>query len=119
MMELHWRIMMEAVEKLPKWAQNKIKVLEMRLSEMTKRATAWESQKPTMVSVRGELPNMQKQLKCPKPRSWKLSGHLVGCFGPKDPTHTGKPLRHYEGVATVASQKKRIAVLNIRKKANR
>lgn len=46
--------------------------------------------------------------KCPDPRSWNFGGHLVGCFGPKDPTHTGKPLRHHEGVATVASQRRRI-----------
>ncbi len=53
-----------------------------------------------------------KQPKCPNPRSWEFGGHLVRCFGPEDPTHTGKSLRHYEGVATVASQRRRIRESN-------
>lgn len=52
------------------------------------------------------------KLKCQNPKGHTFQDHLVGCFGPKDPTHTGKPLRHHEGVATVASQRTRIYYMN-------
>ncbi len=43
---------MSDIAKLPKWAQEKIEVLEMRLKEMEARARAYEEKKPTKVFVK-------------------------------------------------------------------
>jgi len=47
---------MNDVTKLPKWAQDKIQVLEMRLQEMTKRARAYEEKTQTPIYVRNLSP---------------------------------------------------------------
>jgi hypothetical protein len=47
---------MNDVTKLPKWVQDKIQVLEMRVEEMTKRARAYEEKTPTPVYVRNLSP---------------------------------------------------------------
>jgi hypothetical protein len=40
------------VTKLPKWVQEKIQVLEMKVREMTARATAFEEKMPTRVHIK-------------------------------------------------------------------
>lgn len=47
---------MNDVTRLPKWAQEEIQVLGMRLEEMTRRARAYEEKKPTPVYIRNVSP---------------------------------------------------------------
>jgi hypothetical protein len=86
---------MNDVTKLPKWVQDKIQVLEMRLQEMTKRARAYEEGRPTRVSIHHlQLSSDEKPLYLPDDRQIRFR------VGDEDWCYVDVRLRKYpEGVA--------------------